>query len=142
MALTSIHNHGEAIEASKPSADRVRRAHLETEGDYTLGILEFPAEWRQKPHYHQFGDIDIFIVVAGTATLYLARHESNKILSESIEQYHLKPGDTYAIKPQVVHFFETHGCPFRVMNIAQPQHTTLTPMTGTKAYDITYIEWS
>ena len=122
-----------------PSTDSVRRACLQAQGDYQLAILEFPPHWTQRPHYHQYGIIDIFIVIEGEATLHLASHQDDAIIPESRESHVLKPGDTYALSTQVVHYFETHAESFKVMNIAQPQHSLLNKNSKSKAFDMIYV---
>jgi mannose-6-phosphate isomerase-like protein (cupin superfamily) len=140
MPLTSIFNYSLALQDGTTTQTGLKHACLQARGDYMLGILELPPHSRQRPHYHQFGNIDIFIVIEGVATLHLSRHHDNAIIPESLESYELRPGDTYAIDAQIVHYFETRDTVFRVMNIAQPQHTTFTLKPRSTALDLTFAE--
>jgi mannose-6-phosphate isomerase-like protein (cupin superfamily) len=113
---------------------------LQAQGDYQLAILEFPPHWTQRAHYHQYGIIDIFIVIEGEAILHVANHQGDAIIPESRERHVLRAGDTYALSTNVIHWFETQGESLKVMNIAQPQHSLLGENSKSKAFDMIFVD--
>ena len=72
--------------------------------------------------------------------MHVANHLDDAIIPESRESHVLRAGDTYALSTQVVHWFETHGESFKVMNIAQPQHSLLGENSKSKVFDMTFVD--
>ena len=67
-------------------------------GDYGFGVFELEPHGLQRPHFHSYGDIDIFMVVEGQGYLHLAQLKDNQVLEHTKEKLPIKQGDVYSVR--------------------------------------------
>ncbi|MBM7071431.1 cupin domain-containing protein [Shewanella sp. 202IG2-18] len=94
-------------------------------GEYGFVVFKLDENRKQKPHFHTYGDIDIFMVVEGSGILHLAEVKDDQIVSGSNESLQLKQGDIYSVKPYFLHSIETKNEPIVIANIAPLAHSDL-----------------
>ena len=92
-------------------------------GDYGLVAFSLPPRDKQKPHFHTYGDIDMFMVLEGSGYLNLAQIKSDKIVSGTEERVKLKKGDAYNVPPYTLHSIETEDEPIMLINFAPEAHS-------------------
>ena len=140
QALTKIINTEEALSRSEKSVTAVMQTPLHRRCDYELVIFELAANESQNPHYHIFGEIDIFMVTAGSGRLDLAKVEDGKVVKGSEQSYELKAGDTYCVGLYTLHSIHAGADGIRVMNIAQPAHSAVKGADVSRATDIHFVK--
>ena len=67
--LTKVVNYEDSLLNAKTTITGVNLAYLQRRGDYELVIFKLNPHYKQKLHYHTYGDIDIFTVVEGSGYL-------------------------------------------------------------------------
>lgn len=124
-SLIQLTNYAMALKNATNTITAVQQARLQQAGDYELVAFQVPPAQHQKPHYHTYGDIDIFMVIEGEGRLHLAKIFDKKIVAGSEEIHDLKKGDTYRIKPYVLHSIENStNHPILMLNIAPGAHSS------------------
>ena len=121
--FTKIVNFDESLSKPEFSVTAVNQAYLQTQGDYGLNVFSLDPHHKQKPHYHTYGDIDIFSVISGCGDLHLAKVEKDKVVPGTEEKLSLKKGDTYCIAPYTLHSIETGDDPITLLNVAPNSHS-------------------
>ncbi|WP_167554521.1 hypothetical protein [Legionella israelensis] len=84
----------EALKKTQFNLTSVNQAGLHPLGDYELAVISINAHEAQRPHYHTYGDIDIFMVVSGKGRLHIAKVHHNKIVAGTKETHELNGGIT------------------------------------------------
>lgn len=121
--LTKIVNYKDALLKTQMNITAVKQAYLQQRGDYEFVVFTLGPDHKQKPHFHTYGDIDIFTIVSGSGHLHLAKMEQDRIVPGSKEKLSLKEGDTYCIDPYTLHSIETGKDPITVLNVAPGGHS-------------------
>ncbi len=123
MKEVKITNYHEALRTATPDHEGTLVAKLI---DLPVGMVveEIPPSLAIAPHYHDAGD-DFFMILSGECTLYLADLADDKKTHLNPRRIQLKPGDTYAVPPKVIHGIESnHSEKIVIANIAPQTHTT------------------
>jgi len=127
--LTNIVNWDDALRSTTFNITGVDQDGLHRIGDYDLAVFQVASNSNQRPHYHTYGDIDVFMVVAGSGVLHLAKIEHQRIVEDSRQSHEIKAGDTYRVDPYTLHSIENKSNePIRVLNVAPGAHSA--PMEG------------
>ncbi len=121
--FTKIVNFEEELSKTEFSISAVDQAYLQNKGDYGLVVFKLKANQKQKPHFHTYGDIDIFSVVSGGGFLHLAKVEDDKVVAGTEEKIPLKKGDTYCIEPYTLHSVEAGEEDIVLLNVAPNAHS-------------------
>jgi mannose-6-phosphate isomerase-like protein (cupin superfamily) len=121
--FTKIVNYEEALSKAGKSITAVNQSFLQKSGDYEYAVFTLEPHHKQKAHFHTYGDIDIFTIVAGSGYLHLAKIENDCIVPGTEEKLSLKKGDTYCLEPYTLHNIETSDESITVLNIAPGGHS-------------------
>lgn len=95
---------------------------LQQIGENGLCIVRLSPHQKQKVHYHSYAEIDVFIVISGDGSLHLGKVQNNRVVPGSEEKIPLKTGDTYCVKPYVLHGVEAGSKGLTYLNIAHDSH--------------------
>lgn len=138
MSIVQVKNCFDVLRNTQKNVTAVNQVDLFDIGDYGLAVFTIEANSNQRPHYHTFGDIDIFMVVSGHGILSVANIEGGHIMAETMEEHQLKPGDCYMVKPYTLHSIENkEDTPIVVLNVAPRAHSA--PMEGEVGYMIDIV---
>lgn len=121
--FTKIVNLEQALKSSAESISAVQQSPLQTAGDYEMATFTLEPGQAQHPHFHTYGDIDLFVVLEGEGELHLAQIESDSIVGGSEEVIRLVKGDTYSLAPYILHSVRTQAAPIKILNIAPGAHS-------------------
>ncbi|MCL1078145.1 hypothetical protein D5R81_09640 [Parashewanella spongiae] len=117
--------HAELQANSVDTTTDVTQSVMSEAGEYGFVVFKLDANRKQKPHFHTYGDIDIFMIVEGSGILHLAEVKDDQVVSGSKEALPLKQGDIYSVKPYFLHSIETKDEPIVIANIAPLAHSDL-----------------
>ncbi len=124
--IVNIRNyHSELQFNSDETTTDVTQSVMSKAGEYGFVVFKLEAKKTQKPHFHTYGDIDVFMVVESSGTLHLAAVNDDKKVIDTDEALPLKQGDIYSVKPYFLHSIETHDESIVIANIAPLAHSDL-----------------